>query len=193
MSPSSTPALIVALLCAAGCGGTLQQQPRFGVLEASWGTTSAIEDSNTSREIVAGMREQGLSEARALDAEPCNDDVECLRSTGESYGVERLVAPSLLALGTTVLLRASVIDVALGTRTQTRQEVIADASAARIDAAARALGIELARPHVPAAETPWYEQWWPWTIAGALVAGAAVAIAVGVLATGQGPDVVVRP
>ena len=60
--------------------------------------------------------------ARAVEAEAggCAADVTCVRRVGARLGARHVVVVDLAELGSTVLVRATVVDVRLGTRSATR-------------------------------------------------------------------------
>ena len=102
----------------------------------------------------------------------------------------------LAALGDTVLVRAAMIDRRRGTQAAARQEVIHDATPARVEEALQDLGAALAAPFAPPpppppppiVKTPWF---WAAVTGGLAVTGAAVLAAV--LASQRRPDVVITP
>jgi TolB-like protein len=146
--------------------------------------------------VVASTRVEAVL---AAETEECASDVACIRRVGERARAPHVVVVELAELGGTVLVRASVVDVAAGTRESTRQEVVQRADAARVAAALRRVGRAIAAawapPASPADETAWYESAAFWaTAAGAVViAGAVTAI---VLVAGDGgpePDGTIVP
>ena len=140
--------------------------------------------------------------ARALRAEPagCVTDVSCVQRVGTHLRASAVVLVELAELGGTVLVRASVVDVRLGTRSATRQEVVHDARLDRLSAALDRVGREVARPLAPSrAEPPRTRHFWQqglfWVAAGVVVAGAATAVTVSATSGSSEPrpDVVITP
>lgn len=175
------------------CGGASATRPRVAVIADAWRSPASLPGVRARDALVEGLEESGAVEARRSDA-ICDDDVECLRAAGVASRVERVAAPDLAALGTTVVLRVSVVNVDGATREQTLQRVVRDATASRVHAVARGLGLDLARSLSPPVPSEWYQEWWPWTIGGTLVATAiAIGITAALLSAGRGPDVTVIP
>lgn len=184
-------ALVLLGLSVAACASVPPPHARFGVLPASWRTRDPWPGLDERAALRRGLLARGHVSVIdvATPAEPCEE--ECARRAASALDVDRVVLTTLASLGDTVLARVSVLDVARGTREETRQRVVRGADRGRITAALVELGRALAEPF--AEETPWYERWWPWTIGAALIAGA-VAIGTGaVLGSQPGPDVVVTP
>jgi hypothetical protein len=176
---------LLALVVIAGCGGAPARSARFALFPASWRTERAggVDER-------AALR-SGLSTVPSIttvDVPSCEDCADAARAAH----ADRAVATTLASLGGTVLARVSVIDVRGGTREETRQRVVREANDASVRQALFELGRAIAEPY--AAEPAWYETWWPWTAAAAILLGAGVAVAVGVTVGSQnGPDIVVTP
>ena len=210
---------VPVLACLLGCASTgvsasaarsaAGERPAVlvAVLPAAWATDSPPTSVDSARVARAIDRARGvrtvasarLSAALGEEDTGCGADVACARRVGERVGATHVVSVELAELGGTVLVRASVVDVGAGTRASTRQEVVRDASATRIEAALGRIGADIARaweaPDEPAREPRWYQRGGVWAaVAGVAVAGAAAAAIVAV-ATGssQGPDTIVTP
>jgi hypothetical protein len=177
--------LSTIVLCA--CGSSAVRAPRFALMPAAWRTR----DPWPGLEERAMLR-RGLSGLRVDDVEPidgCEDDeASCARRAGGD--ADRVIVTTMASLGDTVLARVNVIETRGAAGQETRQRVIEGANEARVRTAMVELGRAIAEPYV---RTPWYEEWWPWTIAGVLVAGVAAAITGAVLATQDNPDWIIEP
>jgi len=157
-----------------------------------------------SASLAAGLEAAGTMEAThgpevaaALEGRDvdCAADAECVRAMGEQLSVDRVAALRLAGLGTTVMVRVRLVEVASGAAETARQSVVEDATAARVDAAVQAIGRELA----PAADAPeaeperWYQNWWVWTLVGVALAGGAAAVIIAAQPDEQNPDFVITP
>lgn len=183
----------------AGCATT--QAPvshtRIAVLPVSWQTRDTLPDLEERAPLREGLRSVSTVTVLEPDPEPpCDaEDDECMRRIGRELRADKIVVTTMAALGDTVLVRVSVLDVDRGTRDETRQRVVSNAVERRVREALSALGRQIAEPFAPErSEGEWYEQWWVWALAGTLLAGAAAAAVVGVaVSEQQGPDVVITP
>jgi hypothetical protein len=139
--------------------------------------------------------------ARAVEAEPggCAGDVACVRRVGARLGAAHVVRVELAELGGTVLVRATVVDVRLGTRSATRQEVVREAGPARLEAALERVGREVARPLAPPRAEPvraraFWQREVVWILAGVVVVGAATAVTVAATSgPSDEPDFLITP
>lgn len=148
--------------------------------------------------LIAGSQELGGVRAMAIDEGPeCAAEPPCLRRL-DSQALDKLVTVRLAALGETVLVRGTLVDIRSGTQDESRQVVVNSASGPRIDAAMRELGRAFAKPYapppvVPKKQTPAYETWWFWTTLGASLAVTGAVVTGVVVATQPQPDVVINP
>jgi hypothetical protein len=134
----------------------------------------------------------------AARGEACAADPACAQGVARDLHADKLLKTRLATLGGTVLVRVGLVDVATGTREQERQEVVNAANTQRVEAALTQMARGLARPYTPPPPAPppqarWYEAWWVWTLIGAAVAGAGVAVGAAVVSQDAGPDVVITP
>jgi hypothetical protein len=151
----------------------------MAVLPAQWVTPDPKPTTKLTEAVLQGVRSN-----RGVDAQPasaashptkegiaCQDDPDCLRTTGERTQASKIVVTKIAALGGTVLVRMTVVDVKGGTQEQTRQSVSQTAEDAALQHAVRDLAAKLAKPYAlpDPVETSWYEKWWVWTLAGAVV------------------------
>ena len=199
------------VMVATGCGGssprtvspaTLEHSlVRVAVLPVAWATPTVPVEINTSRLLLESVTARGVEAIEATAESGCATDSVCVRNAGAIAHADKVLALQLAALGTTVLLRASLIDVASGTQEQTVQRVVTDATGPSLEQAIVALGSEMIRPLIPAEPTPgdrqetdWYEEWWVWTIAGvAVAAGVVGTVLLTNGTTEQPPDVIITP
>jgi hypothetical protein len=209
------PALATLFGCAsagASAGGAEEARARtevvVAVLPAVWATEAPAVDASSAElartleraPFVRAVWGAPVDTTLAAEPEGCASDVACVRRVGERARAAHVVTVELAELGGTVLVRASVVDVADGTRASTRQEVVQRADSARIVAAVRRLGQAIATSWAPPAappaeETRWYESTGLWaTVAGVAVAAAAVTSIVLVTSgDGQDPDGTITP
>lgn len=179
----------VTALGICGCGAAPGPEPRapsapsvrMAILPAQWVTPDPKPTSELTQAVLQGVRSNRGVEAQAAsvpsgpaqDAIVCQDDPDCLRTTGERTQASKVVVTKIASLGGTVLVRMTVVDVKGGTQEQTRQSVSQTSESAALQRAVRALAAQLAKPYaLPAPEqpsSPWYDQWWVWTVAGAVV------------------------
>jgi hypothetical protein len=182
-------AIWVGALGICGCGAAPGPGPetpaapsvRMAVLPAQWVTPDPKPTTKLTQAVLQGVRSNRGVEARPAsevsrpteEAIPCQDDPECLRATGERAQASKVVVTKIAALGGTVLVRMTVVDVKGGTQEQTRQSVSQTAEEAALQQAVRDLAAKLAKPYAlpdPVEPSPsWYEKWWVWTVAGAVV------------------------
>ncbi len=183
----------------------------IAVLPSVWVTPEPSRNFDATAAAIDGLvASHGVTARRATvppppeTAEPsvaCHDDLGCVRRIGGAMKARKVVVVKLAELGDTVLVRIAMIDVEGGTQEQTRQSVVRGAEPSRIAEAVRSLSLELARPFgpPPAPQPPapaWYEHWWVWAGAGAVVAAG---VATPLLLRGkdetptQQPDVVIKP
>ncbi len=211
-------AIWVGALGICGCGAAPGPGPetpaapsapsvRMAVLPAQWVTPDPKPTAKLTQAVLQGVRSNRGVEAQPASVAshptkegiPCQDDPDCLRTTGERTQASKVVVTKIAALGGTVLVRMTVVDVKGGTQEQTRQSVSQTAEDAALQQAVRDLAAKLAKPYaLPDPEEPspsWYEQWWVWTLAGAVVT---TSVAVPLLLRDREeevipPDVVITP
>ncbi len=208
-------AIWVGALGICGCGASPGPAPetpsapsvRMAVLPAQWVTPDPKPTTKLTQAVLQGVRSNRGVDAQAAsvaaqpteEAIPCQDDPDCLRATGKRTQASKVVVTKIASLGGTVLVRMTVVDVKGGTQEQTRQSVSQSAEDAALQRAVRDLAAQLAKPYAapdPEAPAPsWYETWWVWTLAGAVVTtGVAVPL---LLRDGDEeetpPDVVITP
>jgi hypothetical protein len=179
----------VTTLGICGCGAANGPEPqapsapsvRMAILPAQWVTPDPKPTSELTQAVLQGVRSNRGVEAQAAsvpsgpaqEAIACQDDPECLRTTGERTQAAKVVVTKIASLGGTVLVRMTVVDVKGGTQEQTRQSVSQTSENAALQQVVRDLAAQLAKPYaLPAPEEPtssWYEKWWVWTLAGAVV------------------------
>jgi len=185
-------AIWVGALGICGCGAAPGPGPetpaapaapsvRMAVLPAQWVTPDPKPTAKLTQAVLQGVRSNRGVEAQPAsmashptkEGIPCQDDPDCLRTAGERTQASKVVVTKIAALGGTVLVRMTVVDVKGGTQEQTRQSVSQTAEDAALQRAVRDLAAKLAKPYaLPDPEDPspaWYEQWWVWTLAGAVV------------------------
>ena len=123
----------------------------------------------------------------------CHEDIDCIRTWGSEKNASHVAHVRLAGLGSTVVIRARLVDLAVDTREQTQEEVVQHATPARIRNALSRLGLALApKPAETISKRTWYESWWLWTAVGTVVVGGVAAI---LLLDGneQEPDFVITP
>jgi hypothetical protein len=116
-----------------------------------------------------------------------------VRAFGTEARAESVAHARLAGLGATVVVRARLVDVEGRAREQSQEEVVRNATEARVREAVARLGRALA-PSPPDDGEAWYEAWWLWTAAGVVALGAAATVIV-LAATGndRNPDFVITP
>ncbi|MCC7381927.1 MAG: hypothetical protein IT384_08865 [Deltaproteobacteria bacterium] len=161
-----------------------------------------IDPETTIRESLRPKGEIELrSERRVHDAlkknPKCQEDLTCLRGLGAELEANKLITGRIAVLGSTALLRLSLIDVALGTQQDTKQTLVKSVTAQHLRESLGALCLDLVRPLAPPLELepePWYGRWWFWAISGTLAAGAATTVVIlSTRAGGPVPDHVITP
>lgn len=166
------------------------------VLSPSW-ATEPVPYTVSAQPLIRGLSEGGGLHPRGVAADAaCADETGCLDRVLAGSPAEDVLVVRLAALGDTVLVRAAMIDRRRGTQAAARQEVVHDATPARVDEALTAVGAALAAPYAPPSpppppplvKTPWF---WGVVTGGLAVTGAAVLAAV--LASQRRPDVVITP
>lgn len=176
--------MLLSMIALSGCGSAAIASPRLALMPAAWRTSDPwpeLEERDALR--------RGLRDVRTVDASCEGED--CAREAGRAVDADRVVVTTMASLGETVLARVSVIDLEGEAEEETRQRVIEDASAARVESAMTDLGRSIAEPYLPRG-APWYEEWWPWTIGAVLVLGIGAAIAGGVVAGQRRIDSVIE-
>ena len=187
---------MLAALTIGGCGAAapVRDVSRIAVLPVEWATEDPLPALDERAPLAAGLREASELEVVEPRAACAEGDSDCVRRVGAEAGADRVLVASMASLGQTALARVTLLDSALGTGEQTRQEVISEVTAARVRAALEALGRDIGAPFAPQRPTPWYEEAWVWTVVGAVVVLTAASVAIGVAVSEQGaPDVVVVP
>jgi hypothetical protein len=210
---SLTPVVLFVLALAAGCGGAgnrvssgveARARARVAVLPSAWVTETPMSDVEPSASLARGLSLDGTMEVvhgaeveAALDGREadCADVPECVRAVGELLSVDAVAALRLAGLGTTVMVNVRLVDVTRSAAETTRQTVVEDATAARLEALVRAIGQDLAPDREPAelAAEPWYQKWWVWTLVGLALAGGASAVVLAAQPDRQDPDFVITP
>jgi hypothetical protein len=208
----STLLLSALALLASGCGGAeprvsdasrTRAPARVAVLPSTWATEASVEGVDPSAALARGLTKSetldavhGADVTRALEGreDTCADDPECVRSVGRDLGVDRVAALSLAGLGATVMIRVRLVEVESGAEETSRQAVVQDASAERVDGAIFEIGQALApAPPSHAPEPRWYQRWWFWTLVAVAVGGGVAAGVVVSRDDGQGPELVITP
>lgn len=181
--------------------------PPIAVLPAVWVTPDPSSTEALTGAAVEGLRqtpgvraERVRVPVRQHDDSACHDDIACMRAASRKAKAARVLVTKLAGLGDTVLVRMSLFDVSGGTNEQTRQSVVRTSDDASIRAAVRTLAHEMGKPFgKPRSPEPpeesWYEQWWVWAGAGAIVsAGVAVPLMMREdPAQDPNPDVIITP
>lgn len=202
--------LALAALLVIGCSATAKPapaaapaapRPRVAVAPAEWASDDKVEIDvpRVAASALSGARVEliELGPALAAAGEPCLADPKCVEDTAREAHATQLVRARLAALGGTVLVRLGVTDLETGTRAEERQAVVSSADGARVEDAVRGLVRAVAAPYFPPPPapkgTPWYDEWWVWTLIGTAVIGTGAAIGAGVYAAGPGPDVTITP
>jgi hypothetical protein len=154
-------------------------------------TPSVTVDVTSS--VVQGLEESGgvviqnpAKVASALEADDgsCGEDIECMRRLGKQLGSDKTIAVHLAELGSTTLIKMTVLDVAGDGRESVQQATVSPTTAGGVEGSVREMAREVGhsiRPPQPAPEPGrrrWYQRWWVWTLIAVGVAGAAVGIAV---------------
>lgn len=170
----------------------------LAVLPERWLTTTRSVDVNGAALIaevlgstpgIAVVAPERCAEAMTAEDAECSRAPECVRRVGTSLGADWVVMVELAEFGGTVILRATMSQVR-GTRQETRQERVQDASREQIVGAMQRIGRGFAEPLAPSPEPPprpWYRRWWPWTIVGVTLAGVGISVAT-VLTMDRGED-----
>ena len=183
-----------------GCGGGSAVEPRdaraggarrmtrIAVLPAVWvaGGTGLSVDARGA--LTRGLEAEGgvtvrnaeVETSGGQDAASCAEDLSCVRRVGAGARAAKALVTRLAELGDTVVVRVALVDVGGGTQETARQEVVREATAARLDAALERVAREIARPFVPPRppeEDAWYERWEVWAVTGVVVTAASVAAA----------------
>jgi hypothetical protein len=114
----------------------------------------------------------------------CRESETCLADAGRQLPADLVLSMTVAGLGSTRLVRSRLIGTKEGLLLQDLQETLTGGPPA-LDPFAQSL----VRRLFPEPE-PWYKRWWIWTIAGAVVAGAATTTAVLVTRANSGPAVV---
>ncbi len=166
------------------------------VLRPSW-ATSPEPFAADAAPLVRGLSEGGglLPRAVAADA-ACADEPACLDGALAGLPDGEVLVVRLAALADTVLVRASLVHRRFGTTGAARQEVVHDATEARVRDALQALGAALAAPYAPPrpppppplVRTPWF-----WAVVAGGLAASGAAVGAAVWASQPRPDVVITP
>ena len=127
----------------------------------------------------------------AKESATCTDEPACIRRVGGALAVHKVVLVKLAELAGTVVVHGRMVDVAGNAPEETLQEVVRAATPERIAEVVRSMGISFAKPFEP--PPAWYERWWVWTIAAAVIAGAFTAIGFTLLSGEPGPDLTITP
>ncbi len=166
------------------------------VLVPSWATSPAPFPADAAA-LVRGLSEGGglLPRTVAADA-ACADEPACLDAALAGLPDGEVLVVRLAALADTVLVRASLVQRRRGTTDAARQEVVHEATEARVRDALTALGAALAAPYKPPppppppplARTPWF-----WAVVAGGLAASGAAVGAAVWASQPRPDVVITP
>lgn len=179
---------------------------RVAILPPLWVTSQPTVRLDAAREAareLSTLRGVALADRqRAAELtngeQSCQEDAVCVRRVGRKLQVDKAIVIRLAELGSTVIVRVSLVDARGSSREQTNQQVVRGASGERVGRAIGRMSAELVRPLLPSepeVEQAWYEHWWVWVTAGTLVIGAVVtAVVIAVMnADEESPDVVVTP
>lgn len=218
LDSAAVVSFVLAAAAACGCGGGLSgahasdgrdarvaAPVRIAVLPPVWVAGGSTLSVNAESAVMRGLGAQGGVAAQRTSADAlgersaaqCAEDLACVCEVGARERVAKAVVTRLAQLGDTVVVRIALVDVRGGTQEQVRQEVVRDATAARVSAAIERVGRELARPFAPSREPQrgaWYTSWPFWTgVAVLAAAGATATILVVTQDNGRQPDGTITP
>ena len=166
------------------------------VLVPSWATSPAPFPADAAA-LVRGLSEGGGLLPRTVAADAACADEHRVRERREPHD-EHLAVGQARERGveTGRLVRASLVQRRRGTTDAARQEVVHEATEARVRDALTALGAALAAPYKPPppppppplARTPWF-----WAVVAGGLAASGAAVGAAVWASQPRPDVVITP
>lgn len=184
-------AVAMVMLMAAGCATSPAPSVHIAVLPVRWATDDPL-PADEREPLVEGLRATSGQSVSTPESD-CAEE-SCAQHAGQAAEADRVVLASMAALGQTALARVVVLDVELGTREQTRQEVIPTLEPEDVRARLVALGESVGEPFAPHEASAFYEQAWFWTVIGVALVGGAVATTLALtLDGGEGPDFTVVP
>jgi hypothetical protein len=186
-----------AWLLVAACAGA-RTGTRVAVLPEVWETTRAERTPAASVRVtktlaaheVAAVSDEASRAALATESTTCLDDLACLRRVGERLGAGKLVTLKLAALGETLAVQLTVVDVRRAAREATMREMVSPNESTHVEATLDTLATRVAAQ--TGGPRPNRRSWW-WLGAGGLAVGVATVAIVFVVTRGDKPDTTIVP
>lgn len=195
--------LLFVGLCS--CGGSVRHTPEnsstlatpsslsVAVLPPEWLTLTPHVTVDVTTALIEGLEESGgvlvqgpemVASALSSEEDSCVENVECIRRVGQQIGSTKTIAVHLAELGSTTLIKLSVLDVAGEGRESVQQTTVSPTTAEGVENTvremARDVGLSIRPPQLrqEPRERRWYQRWWVWTLISVGIAGTAVGVIV---------------
>lgn len=185
-------------------------QPSVAVLPPEWMTLTPQVSVDVTAAVILGLEESGgvsiqdpamVASELASHEDSCAEDIECIRRMGQRLDSDKTITVHLAELGSTTLIKMSVLDVAGDGRESIQQATVSPTTAEGVEETVREMAREVGlsirppQPRPEPRERRWYQRWWVWTLISVGVAGAAVAIAVPLVTSDDDdpPGIVITP